>query len=194
MKKQLIRRHRCFLPQTSQPRMLIGLHFVSGVVALLMTTFLFLNASRDLTESYWSAHVAIRNVQQILLPTLAVANVVGFVLNLLLLVFYTHHITGPAYHLQQILREVAQSDLSVTVRFHKWDFLHELAEDANLALDHLRREIGSMEHIAASMARSWEQCDVSGLQPGQREELAASIQELHRRLSGFQLEKSGPAG
>lgn len=189
MKTHRTRRRRYYLQHTSQPQMLFGVQLLLGLVALVSTTLLYLNANKELTESYWAAHLTIKNVQQLLLPRLVVVNLMGFVLSLVLLIFYTHRIAGPAYNLKQVLRKVAQGDLSATIRFRKGDYLHDIADEGNLALDHFRREICVMKQLTEKLLHHWDQCDKSGLQPELRDEMGVVVNELQHRLSKFRLEK-----
>ncbi len=189
MKQSKTRRQRYFLSQTSQPRMLLGMLLMLGLVALTMTIFVFLSFNLSMSDSFTEAQLVIQNVQQIVFPTLAIVNLSGAILSVVLVILYTHRIAGPIYGLGSILRGMAEGDLSESIRFRKGDFLHEIADDGNSALDFLRQEIKATEQLAGKLATSLEQSRESGAQLERLEEMANVARELHDRLSKFHLEK-----
>lgn len=180
------RRRRFFLPGTSQARLILGAQVLLAVMVLLAGLGLYFIANRDLTQSYFAAHLALKNVQQILFPAIIIANVVMLVLSGVVLIFYTHRIAGPAYRLGMALRQIAKGDLNQKVIFRKNDYLQELASDANMMLAFLRRQVGEMQQQCAALNTAWEQAEAAGFTPQANAELAAVLQKLVREAEGFE--------
>ncbi len=181
------RRRRFFLPQTSQPRLLLSAQFVLAGVGLLASGALYLLVNRDLTDSYFSAHLAIRNVQQIFLPYLVGINLLVFLLSVVAMVFYTHRIAGPMYRLCRVLQGVARGELYHRVRFRRRDYLQEVAADANEALSFLQRQVQELKYATARLSMELEMMERAGQVPSNWEALLAVSQELQDTLARFQL-------
>lgn len=144
------KRRQIILPKTSQTRMLITLLAVSGLVAIIMLVFVYLDYYLRLSASY----PALGSIQSEILIALVVINLVAVIFCALLIVLFTHRIAGPIYNFRQILRGIAQGDLSRQIIFRKGDFLQEIANDGNLALDYLRQEIGEMQLLSENVVKS----------------------------------------
>ncbi len=128
------RRRRYFLPGTSQPRLLLTIQLIMAFLGVLVALALYLLFDRDLTNAYFSAHLTIRNVREMLLPTLIAIDVAVFLASVVAMIFFTHRIAGPAYRLGKTLRALADGEQPPPVRLRKGDYLTELAEETNRLL------------------------------------------------------------
>ncbi len=59
----------------------------------------------------------------------------------------THRIIGAAYKLRQVLQGLTEGQLGVDARLRSRDYLHELAEELNLATEHLRSWHEELEEV-----------------------------------------------
>ncbi len=66
-----------------------------------------------------------------LIPTLIVIDVAVFLASVVAMIFFAHHIAGPAYRLGKTLRVLADGEQPPPVRLRKGDYLTELAEETN---------------------------------------------------------------
>ncbi len=187
MKKKPYRRRRYFLPHTSQPRLLLAAISIFVVLMLITGAILLLIANRDLTESYFSAHLAIKNVQQLLLPALVLANLGGLLLGTALLVLYTHRVAGPAYRLCLILKQVGEGDLRQKVTFRRGDSLQELAAAANVMIDGARLRIAQLQRQLAQLQAAWEQLEGQIPAGRAREQAADAIAGLESVLAQYRI-------
>lgn len=186
------RRRRFFLPQTSQPRLLLSAQFVLAGVGLLASGALYLLVNRDLTDSYFSAHLAIRNVQQIFLPYLVGINLLVFLLSVVAMVFYTHRIAGPMYRLCRVLQGVACGELFHQVRFRRTDYLHDVAVEANTALSFLRVQVSDLQQHAARLNRALQQAEsVTDELPANWEVIVKEARCLQEGLQRFMVQREG---
>jgi len=179
------RRRRFFLPETSQPRLLLRAHLATGAVVVLLTVAVYVIGDRNLGASYYEAHLAIRNVRELLLPVLVVAALFGFILNLAWLVFYTHRIAGPLYRLTQVFRQVRDGHIPNTVRFRQGDLIPEIAEEATEAFRALRtylvearQALDALEEVAATIPEAQ-----------QNEAFRRHLAELRGALQRFELDE-----
>ena len=119
-------RRRFFLPDSSQPRLLIGIELIFLILLVVSSTIFCVVTNRDLTTSYFQAHLQIKNLQELFLPVLVLVNLGGLILGAVLSIFFTHRVAGPVYRLCHILRQVGQGNLNQVVQFRAGDELKEL--------------------------------------------------------------------
>ncbi len=191
MKKPAFRRRKYFLPNTSQPRLLLSAQFLLAAVGLIASLLLYLLVDRDLTANYFSAHIAIRNVQEIFLPYLVGINLAVFLLSVVAMVLYTHRIAGPVYRMCMILRDVAHGKLHHRVRFRRYDYLTELADEANAALGFLTEQVRDLKYQSARLMMELEKMQRCGELPSNWEELTEIAHNLQDRLNRFTLSENG---
>jgi len=140
------RRKRYFVKEGDHWGLLGGALVLILVLVLLASGLFYLLANRDLQEATYRAHFqALRNTMQMLLPWLVVVNLVGLVVVLVLAVFFTHRISGPAYHLISDLRRLKNGDLTVGTSFRKHDRLKNLARAMTEATAHLRQTVDEVK-------------------------------------------------
>ncbi len=182
------RRRRYFLPNTSQPALLITAQIILLGLMLVTSVVFLLVANRDLTESYFAAHIAVRNVRDLLLPTLILVNLAGLLLGSLLLIFYTHRVAGPAYHLCRIMKKVSEGDLSQRVFFRKKDQLKELSAAANEMIEELNSRLRRMQQGVQELESQWQGLQSELPPTAAHKELATTIRRLKEEVEGFKLD------
>lgn len=177
------KRRRLILFQTSQPRILITMLILLGLVAVIMMVFVYLEYNIKLSERY----PGLSSIQPVILTTLVIVNLFAAIFSLVLILLFSHRIAGPIYNLGGVLRGVAQGDLSGEIKFRKRDFLQEISDDGNQALEFLRQEIGEMQQTSEELVNRLEGSAQTGVQPEVQEEVIKEARELRDRLGKFQV-------
>ncbi|MBI4672812.1 MAG: methyl-accepting chemotaxis protein [Chloroflexi bacterium] len=172
-------RKKFFLRESSQPRLLVGIELVFLILLVVSSLIFYILANRDLTATYLQAHLTIRNVQELLLPTLTLINLGGLALGAVLLIFYTHRIAGPAYRLARTLREIGQGKLPRAIHFRRGDELAELEAATNDMLTELSRRVFTLQAHAQGLNQEIAQLAANA--SASAAELA-HLQETARRL------------
>ena len=178
MKKNYARK-RFFLWKSSQPRLLAGIEIIFIILLLISGVIFAIAANRDLTESYLKAHLTIHNTLEILVPSLALVNIAGLIVSVVLAVLFTHRIAGPVYRLCRILERVGQGDLTQAVKFRKNDELTELDDAATGMILGLRNRIKDIQAVSAKLT--------SDIDRNELEQARLTAQALETSLSAFQL-------
>jgi len=181
------RRRRLYLAQSSQPRILITMLALMGLVAVILIVFVYVDTNLRLSERY----PGFNSIQPVILSALVIVNLFAAVFSLVLILLFSHRIAGPIYNLGRVLRSVAQGDLSSDIRFRKKDFLHEIADDGNLALDFLRQEIGEMQKLSLELVNRLES---SGGNPDPELEAIDEARALQDRLGKFRIAEDQELG
>jgi len=179
------KRRRLILFQTSQPRILITMLILLGLVAVIMMVFVYLEYNIKLSERF----PGLSSIQPVILTTLVIVNLFAAVFSLVLILLFSHRIAGPIYNLGGVLRGVAQGDLSGEIKFRKRDFLQEISDDGNQALEFLRQEIGDLQQLSEELVNRLEGSEQTGVQSELQEEVIKDARELRDRLGNFQVEK-----
>lgn len=135
------RRRTYFLKEGSQLRLIIGIQVIFFVLLVVGDLLFYLVARRDLGQTYLSAHITVKNVSEVLLPTLIAMNIVWAALSMVASIFFTYRIAGPAFNLCRALREIGQGNLDKKVTFRKNDEMRELAQAANEMLEALNHRL-----------------------------------------------------
>ncbi len=131
--KKPFKRRTYFIPQSSQPHMILGIQVIYLLLVLFSGVIFYLVANQDLGDTYLAAHLKIENTMEILLPSLIALNVGGLIVATIVSVFFTHRITGPVYRLARIMRELGDGNLTNYAYFRDDDELKELSG----AFDHM---------------------------------------------------------
>jgi nitrogen fixation/metabolism regulation signal transduction histidine kinase len=186
------KRKNYFIADGSQLHILVSIEIIFIFLLLISSAILFLAANRDLQTTYFQAHLNIRNVQQILLPVLVIANLFGLGLSIVLMIFFTHRIAGAAYRLSTILKQIGDGSFPKQVKLRKNDELKELESAASYMLIALQNRIVEMKAIQARLTSEVQSLETS--KPGLKTELMQvreDLTALEKEFSYFQIPDQG---
>lgn len=171
--------------------------FIFKFIALLTVgTALFCVAAyfildRRLGDTFWSAHLAIQSVGEMLLPTLVWLSLT-FVLLLGLAVLsmtlvVSHLIAGPLYAIRRYLEFLSEGRLDFDARLRAKDQTTPLAVSLSRSLDVLNEKIAGIQSLSHEISSSSQKILESVRQSQDADEglssEAASLAELGARLS-----------
>lgn len=117
---------------------IFGVVILSSVVAALI---LYGYASKEICDSYYSAHISIRRVSDLLWPVVAAGSAVSLLSGMLLAIFLPQKIAGPVFRIEQDLDPVKEGDLTVKITLRAGDPLQDLATRINEAIGELRVKV-----------------------------------------------------
>ncbi len=111
---------------------------VSGVIAAIV---LYFYSRQEIGESFYTAHITVRRVSDLLLPVILAGSAVSLISGMLLAVFLPQKIAGPLYRIEQELDRLGKGDLTVQIILRKDDTLKDFASVVNLNIDELHDKI-----------------------------------------------------
>jgi methyl-accepting chemotaxis protein len=127
-----------------------------GTSVFVLAAYLVLN--RRLEETYYSAHFAIKNTGEILLPTLLTLSAVFIIVlgaaAIVITLYVSHHIAGPLFAIRRYLENVARGDLDFEPKLRLKDQTTPLAESLTLALETLNSKLVALHGRAEAMRES----------------------------------------
>lgn len=148
---------------------ILGAVLVSSLVAALV---LFLYSRKEIGDSFYTAHITIRRVSDLLLPVILAGSAVSLISGMVLALFLPQKIAGPLHHIEQDLRRVGEGDLAVKIVLRDDDTLQDFVEAVNQNIAELR---GRVEQI---------QLGLKDLDPSV---LSESQKEAARQLGKFKV-------
>lgn len=128
---------------------------ISSVVAAII---LYFYARQEVVDSFFTAHVKIRRVSDLLLPVVCAGSAVSLVVGVVLSLFLPQKIAGPIYRIEQGLKQIGTGDLTTQVRLRDGDTLTDLADNVNQTTSSLRTQV----HEAKSGCMALEKAFVDG--------------------------------
>ncbi|MCL5960474.1 MAG: methyl-accepting chemotaxis protein, partial [Chloroflexi bacterium] len=146
-------RRKYFLREGSQLRLIIGIQIIFFALLVLGGALFFSATKRDLGRTLYSAHIAVQDVSEIVLPTLVGMNILGAAGSIVASILYTHRVAGPAFNLTRALKDIGRGNLRRRVTFRKHDEMKELAEAANDMIADLNARLGSTKESARLVTR-----------------------------------------
>ena len=114
---------------------------VSTLVAVLI---LYLYSRKEISSSFYTAHIQIRRVSDLLLPVMAAGAFVSLLSGIILAIFLPQKIAGPVFRVQKGLEVIENGDLTGKILLRRNDIFMDLADsvnDAALALNNRVVEI-----------------------------------------------------
>lgn len=123
---------------------ILGVVVVSSLVAALI---LFVYARQEISANFYSAHIQIRRVSDLLLPVTAAGAFVSLISGMLLAFFLPQKIAGPVYRIQKSLESIRQGNLTEVVKLRTGDTLMDLADSVNETTSRLREKIQEIKAV-----------------------------------------------
>ena len=156
MPKKTYTRKIYFLPNTSQARILLAIQIILAVIGLVASAILYIFLDRDLTANFFSAHITLQNVREMLFPSLFIINIVLLVMSGVINIFFSHRIAGPAYRISAVLKKIAKGDWTQKVFLRKGDYLQELAGALNATVDDTVSNLQRVENAFNELQKALE--------------------------------------
>jgi methyl-accepting chemotaxis protein len=130
---------------------LIALSFVYPLIIFNLFTYLMRYLALD---PLGPAVAALETTRQELLWLLLLMELVFLSLTFLISIFMSHKIVGPLYKLGRFFREAGAGNLDQSLGFRKRDYFHDLAEEYNAMMGHIRQRMKTKSNgIDASIQR-----------------------------------------
>ena len=107
---------------------------IFGVIILssvLAAAVLFFYARHETVTSFYSAHIKIRRVSDLLLPVIMCGSFVSLLAGTFLAFFLPQKIAGPLYRVEKDLQAVRDGDLTVSIKLREKDTLKSFVSVIN---------------------------------------------------------------
>ena len=129
---------------------IVGVVIVSSLVAVFI---LYFYSRQEISSSFYSAHIQIRRVSDLLIPVIAAGAFVSLLSGIALALFLPQKLAGPIYRVQKSLEVIAGGDLTEHVSLRRNDTLMDLAASVNETTTALRVRIQEIKEIQGELDR-----------------------------------------
>lgn len=129
---------------------IIGVVIVSSLVAVLI---LYFYSRQEISSTFYSAHIQIRRVSDLLFPVMAAGAFVSLLSGMALALFLPQKLAGPIYRVQKGLEVIRDGDLTEKIVLRKNDTFMDLAESVNETTSGLRSRIEEIKGIQRELDR-----------------------------------------
>jgi methyl-accepting chemotaxis protein len=127
---------------------IVGVVIVSSLVAVLV---LYLYSRQEISSSFYSAHIQIRRVSDLMLPVIMAGAFVSLLSGVALALFLPQKLAGPIYRVQKNLEVIREGDLTEHIVLRRNDPLTDLAASVNEATAGLRARIQKIKEIQQAL-------------------------------------------
>lgn len=148
---------------------MLGVVVLSSVVAAVI---LYFYAQAEITDNFYTAHVKIRRVSDLLLPVIAAGSAISLISGLLLAIFLPQKIAGPLYRMEKRLNDLQDGDLASEITLRRHDILKDFARSLNSSTATLKISIKNIQKTQEELERKHrEGADISSLLEQQKKNL-----------------------
>jgi methyl-accepting chemotaxis protein len=130
---------------------IIGVVLVSSLVAVAI---LYFYSRQEISSSFYSAHIQIRRVSDLLFPVMAAGAFVSLLSGLFLSLFLPQKLAGPVYRVQKGLEVIGEGDLTHRVILRTNDTLGDLADSVNDSTDGLKSRILEVKAVQRELDKA----------------------------------------
>jgi methyl-accepting chemotaxis protein len=153
---------------------IFGVIILSSVLAALI---LFFYARHETITSFYSAHIKIRRVSDLLLPVIFCGASVSLVAGALLAFFLPQKIAGPIFRIEKELQAVRCGDLTVVIKLRRHDTLKSFAAKINEVIADLNSGAKGLQIEGQKLQVALEQEDKAAIMAS-----AGKLQEKLERI------------
>ena len=150
---------------------------IFGVIILssvLAAAVLFFYARHETVTSFYSAHIKIRRVSDLLLPVILCGSFVSMVAGAFLAFFLPQKIAGPLYRVENDLQAVREGDLTVVIKLREKDTLKSFVGIINEVIADLNQGAKGLQADSRALQAAFVKDDAAAI--------AAAAERLHQGL------------
>ena len=130
---------------------IIGTVILSSLVAAII---LYFYSRQEISSNFYSAHIKLRRVSDLLLPVIAAGTFVSLISGMILALFLPQKIAGPLYHIEKDLRKMGAGNLKVKIRLRKKDTMDDFVKAININIKELRKKVQAVKDAQGELEKS----------------------------------------
>jgi len=156
MKQEKIKRKKLNLSVKREFQKWLLLRMAAQVLlsSLVAAAILYFYARSEITDSFYTAHVSIQRVSDLLLPVIAAGSAVSLLSAIIVVLFLPQKIAGPLYRIEKRLEGLKEGDLSSEIRLRRNDILQDMAATLNDSTAALQKKIRMAQNSQEEIERS----------------------------------------
>lgn len=151
------KRKNYFIKKEFQLKFILKFCLLLFLACLLICALVYFLSAKTVTTSFENMHFVVKSTADFILPLLLMSGLISVILTSLacigVVLFISHRIAGPLYHLEKTMEEAGDGNLTVEARLRKTDEVEALATSLNNMIKKMRvsifasqREIKELEN------------------------------------------------
>lgn len=129
---------------------ILGVVILSALAAVFI---LYVYSRQEISGSFYTAHIKIRRVSDLLLPVMAAGAIVSLLSGMALALFLPQKIAGPLFRIEEDLKAIREGDLTRQIKLRENDALMDLAASVNGTMTDIRARIGEVKDLQRELDR-----------------------------------------
>jgi methyl-accepting chemotaxis protein len=147
--KRPYKRRQFYVKKGFQFRFIVKFCILVFLGTLFSTGLLFFFSQGTLTSSFHDSRLVIETTALAVLPAVLYTNLITLILitvgTVVVTLFISHKIAGPLFRFEQELKEIAEGDLTTSIRLREKDQISDVAEGLNRTVAALRAKVLSIQ-------------------------------------------------
>jgi len=180
------KRRILFIKKAFQWRLIIIILLIVIIMANVTGGLIFAILKLNITSEGLLRYLNIRSSDELLLPAIILAEVIGFVIIFFVALFVSHRMAGPIYRFEKVIEQIGKGDFTIKTTLRKKDEFHEIAEALNDMLLQLTAKIEVIKEQSEQLKNKITELKLSGKK---KDELARLTQELEASLKSFKIDE-----
>lgn len=177
-----VRRRNYFIDRKFQTKFIIEFCLLVAITVLVIMAILYILSKKATTVSFVNSRVVVQSTADFLFPilvqTVIIATAVVSVATILIVLFISHSIAGPAYRFKKVLSSLGYGDFSGECRIRRTDALQDVAGVLNETMSKIRSVLKDLDSSLLDLKGKLEK----GASP---EELKKTVSDIDRKLRYF---------
>lgn len=182
-----IRRRKFFINKEFQSKFIIKFCLLIILACILFGSLIYFLSFRTTTTAFENSRLVIKSTADYLLPLLAFTSLITIIViglaMIIVTLFISHKIAGPAYRFEKVTSAIAGGDLSLNVRLRSKDQLQPMANSLDEMVKKLRLEILKIKEKISELTDCIEK-----IKSSKDEKLRIQIVDLEKIIDGLDKE------
>jgi len=149
---------------------------IIGLTSIASVLILYGYAHHETVNSFYDAHIKIRRLSELLIPVVLAGGAISIIGGSLLAIFLPQKIAGPLYHIEKVMLQIEQGDLSKRIKLRTKDTLHSFSHQINRAIADIDSNVSHAKNLCAQL---------NAQNKGLTDEQQILLQQLEHHLSRF---------
>jgi len=140
-----IRRKNYFINKKFQSQFIIKFCFLIMLACVVFGTAVYLLSTTTTTTAFENSRLIIKSTADYLLPLLILTSLMTIfivsIATIMLTLFISHKIAGPAYRFERVAEEIGRGNLNLQIKLRSKDQFQPIAEGLDVMAANLKRHI-----------------------------------------------------
>ena len=184
------RRRNYYINKKFQSRFIIRFCLLVILACVLFGGLIYFLSLKSTTTSFENSRLIIKSTADYLLPLITLTSIATIIIvgvfMIMVTLFISHKIAGPAYHLEKAVEAVGNGNLSLEVRLRSGDQLRPIADELNDMIKKLNQHVLKIKNMASEL-NSFADNAEAAREKNNTANIKKTINEINKEIGCFKL-------